>query len=73
MERKKGNTMNTKTAKLESLLRKHAATIARTGRELAMNFDIPARDIIQMACSEMGISEKKWRELADYRASKEES
>ncbi len=38
--------------KFELLLRKHAATLAQTGRELAMNFDIPARDIIGMACAE---------------------
>jgi hypothetical protein len=58
---------------LESLLKKHAVILARTGRELAMNFDIPSRDIIQMACFEMGISEKQYRSIQSYRIAKEEA
>jgi hypothetical protein len=52
--------------KFETLLKKHAAVIERTRRELAMNFDIPARSIIQWACADMGISEKTWREMESY-------
>lgn len=59
--------------KLEALLGKHAAVIARTRRDLAMNFDIPARSIIQMACADMGISEKVWREMESYSIAKEQN
>lgn len=55
-----------KSNRIEAFLEKHATVLAKTRRELAMNFDIPSRDIIQMACAEMGISEKQWRELASY-------
>lgn len=46
---------------------RNAAILAKTGRELAMNFDVPARDIIGMACSEMGVSESTWREMQGHR------
>lgn len=59
--------------KLKALLTKHAAIIAATGRELAMNFDIPARDIIGMACADMGISREQWDALQSYRIAKEQS
>jgi hypothetical protein len=52
--------------KLEALSKTHSALIAKTRSELAMNFEIPARDTIQMACAEMRISEKQWRKLCDY-------
>lgn len=64
---------NTATTKLEALLSKHAVVIAKTRRELAMNFNIPARDIIGMACSEMRISEKQWREMESYSIAKEQA
>jgi hypothetical protein len=32
-----------------------------------MNFDVPARDIIGMACAEMGVSESTWREMQGHR------
>lgn len=57
---------------MEFLLVRHAATIAKAGRELATNFDIPSRDIILSACSEMGISEAKWHQLQSYRIAKEQ-
>jgi hypothetical protein len=44
----------------------NAAILARTGRALAMNFDVPARDIIGMACAEMGVSESTWREMQGH-------
>lgn len=53
-------------ANTKILLKKHAVVIAKTRRELAMNFNIPSHDIILMACAEMGISEKQWRELESY-------
>lgn len=59
-------------AKFETLLKKHAAVIANTRRELAMNFDVPARDIIRWACADMGISEKVWREMESYSIAKEQ-
>lgn len=46
---------------------RNAAILARTGRALAMNFDVPARDIIGMACAEMGVSESTWREMQGHR------
>ena len=46
---------------------RNAAILAKTGRALAMNFDVPARDIIGMACSEMGVSESTWREMQGHR------
>ena len=46
---------------------RNAAILARTGRALAMNFDVPARDIIGMACSEMGVNESTWREMQGHR------
>jgi hypothetical protein len=51
---------------------RNAAILARTGRELAMNFNIPARDIILMACAEMGVSESTWREMQSHRRQSEE-
>lgn len=62
-----------KSAKIESLLKTHAAILVRTRRELAMNFEVPARDIIGMACSEMGISESMWRAMESYRIAQEEA
>lgn len=59
--------------KLDKLLKTHAAIIAKTRRELAMNFVVPARDIIGMACAEMGISEKTWRAMESYSIAKEEA
>lgn len=59
-----------RTLNFEVLLQKHAATITKTRRELAMNFDIPARDIIGMACAEMGISESTWRAMESYSIAK---
>ena len=56
--------------KFEALLEKHAATLAQTGLELAMKFDMPAREIIQMACAEMGISRKMYDALKIYRTEK---
>ena len=61
-----------RNTKLDKLLAKHAATIAATGRDLAMNFDIPARDIIGMACAEMWISRRQWDALASYRIEMEQ-
>ena len=60
------------TAKYEALLTKHASVLAKTGRELAMNFDVPARVTIAMACAEMGISRKQWDALQSYRIAKEQ-
>ena len=57
-----------KNAKFDKLLLKHAVILSETGRRLAMNFDIPARDIIGMACAEMGISRKQWDALQSYRS-----
>lgn len=62
----------TPNPKFDKLLAKHAAVIARASRELAMNFNIPARDIISGACAEMRISEKVWRELQSYQIRKEQ-
>lgn len=59
--------------KFEALLKRHAATIAQTRRELAMNFDVPARDTIRWACADMGISEKTWREMESYSIAKEQA
>ena len=59
-------------SKIEALLKKHADVIQRTGRELAMNFDVPARDTIAMACSEMGISRKQWDTMKSYQIEKEQ-
>lgn len=67
------NTTTQTNPKFESLLKKHAAVITRTHRELAMNFDIPARSIIQMACADMGISESTWRAMESYSIAKEQS
>lgn len=61
------------TQKMEALLKKHAGTIEKTSRDLAMNFDIPARDIIAMACSHMGITPKQWDELTSYQIEKEQA
>ena len=57
-----------KNAKFDKLLLKHAVILSETGRRLAMNIDIPARDIIGMACAEMGISRKQWDALQSYRS-----
>ena len=46
--------------KLTKIVQKESATLRKIGRELAMNFDIPARDIILMGCAELGITEKEW-------------
>ena len=59
--------------KLEKLLTKYAAVIDATGKELAMNFAMPADFIIGMACDEMGITRKTWDELASYRIEKEQA
>jgi hypothetical protein len=40
-----------------------ARILDRIRKELATNFDIPARDIIQMGCAELGITESAWRKL----------
>ena len=48
---------------LMKLSKQHAAILAKTRVELALNFDIPSRDIIAAACAEMGISEETWRAL----------
>lgn len=52
---------------------RNAALLAKTRRELAINFDIPARDIIGMACAQLGISERDWRTLESRRIAREEA
>lgn len=52
---------------------RNAAILSRTRRELAINFDIPARDIIGMACSQMGINESQWRTDESRRIAREEA
>jgi len=49
--------------KLTKIVQKESATLRKIGRELAMNFDIPSRDIILMGCAELGITEKEWRTI----------
>ena len=66
------NTTTT-NAKFETLLKKNAALLAKTSRELAMNFDVPARCTVGIACAEMGISEKTWQSLMSYQIAKEEA
>lgn len=62
-----------KNPKMEALLKKHATALESLGRELAMNFSWPARDIISLACSEMGITEKQWRALKSYQIEQEQA
>jgi hypothetical protein len=60
------------TKKLEKIMRNESATIDKFGRELAMNFDIPARDIISMACCELRISRKEWDAIQSFRCAHQE-
>ena len=57
----------------DELLRQHADLIARTCRELAINFDIPAPAIIAGACREMGITSRQWDALQKYRIAREKA
>jgi len=59
--------------KFEKLLTKYAREWAQCGRDLAMNFDVPARDTIAMCAREMGISIKMWNEIASYVIAKEQT
>jgi hypothetical protein len=54
-------------AELMKLSKQHAAILANTRIELALNYCVPSRDIIAAACAEMGISEKTWRALESFR------
>ena len=58
--------------KLAKILTTRRDVLDRTGRELAMNFDIPARDIIAMACGELGITRKQWDQLKAMQLEAEE-
>ena len=58
--------------KAELLLRKYAPELKALSRELAMNFDVPSRDLIQMACYEMRISQKQWEQLKSYEIARDE-
>ena len=53
--------MNMTTAKRHKLQQQHAELIEKTNRELAMNFDKSAAQIIGYACAQMGITAKEWR------------
>lgn len=49
--------------RIEKLIAENSAAIAQTGRELATNFDVPARATIAYACSKMGISLLDWEKI----------
>lgn len=52
--------------RIAKLALKHEADLTKLGRELAMNFDIPARDIIEMGCCEMGITRREFYAIQSY-------
>jgi hypothetical protein len=51
-------------ARIERLSIRHAALIAECKRELAMNFDCPAKRIIGVYCAKMNISLQEWEQIA---------
>jgi hypothetical protein len=53
--------------RITKLIENNRDEIQRYNRMLAMNFDIPARDIISMACSSIGISRDEWDAIQSYR------
>jgi hypothetical protein len=53
--------------KIDKLIATHAAEIEAANKALATNFDIPARDIIAMACASMRISRKQWDAIQSRR------
>jgi hypothetical protein len=52
--------------KLEALATRHQKDLDALGRELAMNFDVPARDLIEYYCSRMGLTRKQYETLRSY-------
>ena len=58
--------------RFERLIAEHADVLTRASRDLAMNFDVPAGDIIGLACAEMGIGRNQWDALQSYRIAKEQ-
>ena len=58
--------------RLQRILTTRRDVLDRTGLELATNFDMPARDIIAIACGELGITRKAWDQLQTMRIEQEE-
>jgi hypothetical protein len=59
--------------KFDAMLKKHKAVLDHTSRELATNFNMPARDIIASACQDMGITRKMYDALISYQIDREQA
>lgn len=52
--------MKKANAQIVALIKVHATIIERTRTELVVNFDVPAAQIIGIACGKMGIQRADW-------------